>query len=188
MGVESWPVYLRRREIRAVTPSGPRIVISALLALWVGSAAVHAAETEKTGLNFELSDGRRFVRLSGFSPQVTVINFWRYDCPPCLREMPVFAAQTGSGKARILTVALHRPAEDLLAPAAVRQALTTLQALYGPSEPRGLLARFGNPQGALPYTVLLNAQRQTCAQRTGEIDEAWLRAALIRCAANEGQA
>lgn len=169
-------------------PNCLRIVISALLALWVGSAAVHAAETAKTGLDFELSDGRRFIRLSDLPPQVTVINFWRFDCPPCLREMPVFAAQAGSGKARILTVALHRPAEDVLAPAAVRQALTVLYSLYGPSEPRGLLARFGNLQGALPYTVLLNAQRQTCAQRTGEIDEAWLRAALIGCAANGGQA
>ncbi len=63
----------------------------------------------------------------------------------------------------------------------------TVNALYGPSEPRGLLARFGNPHGGLPHTVLLDAKRQTCAQRTGEVDEDWLRNALNRCTTYQGR-
>lgn len=155
--------------------------VCVLFALWAGSPATNGAETAKTALDFDLSNGHRFVRLADLPPQVTVVNFWRYDCPPCLREMPVLATLARSGTARILTVALHRQAEDMLAPSAVRQALASVETLYGPSEPRGLLARFGNPVGALPHTVVLDPARRRCAIRSGEIDAQWLAAAITRC-------
>lgn len=149
---------------------------------------VNAENLPKPSLDFELSDNRDFVRLSKLPPRLTVLNFWRADCPPCVREMPVLAGLAHEGKVRVITVALQRPAETLAAPAVVLAALNPpVIALNGPSEPRGLLARFGNPHGALPHTVLLNARRQICAQRTGEIDAAWLRNAVNRCLANEGE-
>ena len=40
-------------------------------------------------LDFELSDGARFVRLAALPERPTVVNFWRADCPPCLRELPL---------------------------------------------------------------------------------------------------
>lgn len=166
-------------------------VLKASLALVAGllfHASVHAENSPIAALDFELSDGRQFVRLSKLPPALTVLNFWRADCPPCVREMPLLAAFARDDKARVITVALQKPAETLAAPAAVLSALAPpLIALSGPSEPRGLLARFGNPHGALPHTVVLDAQRHVCAQRTGEIDESWLRMALNRCAAHTGQ-
>lgn len=108
--------------------------------------------------------------------------------PGMMREMPLLAEFAREGKARVITVALQRPAETLAAPAAVKAALNLpVLALNGPSEPRGLLARFGNPHGGLPHTVLLDAKRQTCAQRTGEVDEDWLRNALNRCTTYQGR-
>jgi len=167
--------------------AGRRVVAAtALLALWLSGATGYAGEITGTALDFELSDGRRFVRLADLAPRVTVINFWRYDCPPCLREMPVLAAQAAGGRTRVLAVALHRPFEDALAPPAVREALGAMQTLYGPSEPRGLLARFGNPHGALPHTVVLDAARRACARRSGEIDAIWLKRAVEHCASAGG--
>ena len=110
---------------------------------------VNAENRPKNSLDFELSDGREFIRLSNLPPGLTVLNFWRADCPPCVREMPLLAEFAREGKARVITVALQRPAETLAAPPVVVAALNQpVIALYGPSEPRGLLARFG--KAALP--------------------------------------
>ncbi|MBS3934768.1 MAG: TlpA family protein disulfide reductase [Sulfuritalea sp.] len=153
-------------------------MLSRLLALLVAAGVAHAAP-----LDFELSDGRRFVRLSELPPRVTVVNFWRSDCPPCLREMPLLGEFARRDRARVVAVALQRPAETLAAPRAVREALLPpVLALNGPSELRGLLSRFGNPVGALPYTVALDARRVPCMSRAGEIDAAWLDRALQACA------
>lgn len=155
-----------------------------LIALWANSTAAHGTGASPTALDFELSDGQRFVRLAELPPQPTVVNFWRYDCPPCLREMPLLATHAAHGQVRVITVALHRPAETAMAPPGVRQALTSLMTLYAPSTPQGVLARFGNPHGALPHTVVLAADRSLCAQHTGEIDSAWLAHATQNCSAH----
>lgn len=146
------------------------------------SLAVNAENEAKNALDFELSDGRQFVQLSRLPAQTTVINFWRSDCPPCLREMPVLAELAKSRQARVVTVALQKAGETLNAPEFIQAALQPpLLPLNGPSEPRGLLARFGNPAGVLPHTVVLDAQRHPCAQRSGEITPDWLKTAIARC-------
>lgn len=146
------------------------------------NATVHAENRQKTNLDFELSDSRNFVRLSDLPPQTTLINFWRYDCPPCVREMPLLADLARTGKVRVITIALHRPGETMLAPLPAQQALAApLISLFGPGEPRGLLSRFGNRHGALPHTVILDTRRQACAQLTGEISPAWVKSALTHC-------
>lgn len=106
-----------------------------------------------------------------------IANFWRADNPPCLREMRELVALARRAKLRSITVALQCPAETAI--------LATLQtpvfSLHGPSDPRGLLARFGNRVGALPHTVILDTGRRACAQRTGEITRHWLESQLTAC-------
>ena len=144
--------------------------------------AVDTSLTAKMPLDFELSDGQGFVTLSALPAMPTVVNFWRADCPPCLREMPELAALARHGKVRVITIAVQRPAETAAAPAEIQAALQPpLHSLHSPSEPRGLLARFGNRIGALPHTVILDTGRRACAQRTGEINRHWLAASLATC-------
>lgn len=157
----------------------PLRVVALLLVSSVAQAAA---------LDFELSDGRRFVRLSELPARTTVVNFWRSDCPPCLREMPLLGKFARQGKARVVAVAVQKPAETLAAPETVLEAIMPpVLALNGPGEPRGLLARFGNPVGALPHTVVLDARRVPCASRSGEIDAAWLDQAMRACAAAQAE-
>ena len=161
------------------------LLVATLLGMATAASAVNPENHQKSAtapLDFELADARTFVRLSSLPAQTTLINFWRADCPPCLREMPALAELARSGKARVITVALQRPAETAAAPDAILGALQPpVVVLHGPVEARGLLARFGNRSGALPHTVVLDPQRRRCAGRTGEIDRPWLHDRLQEC-------
>ena len=187
MGAKPRALHLRWPETGAV--KAPRIhpLVAALslgFALMAQPVAVNAENGAKPPLDFELSDSRQFVKLSALPAQITVINFWRADCPPCVREIPLLARLADQKQIRIVTIALQRPAETAMAPSTVLEALNPpLIALHAPGEARGLLARFGNPSGALPHTVILNSERRPCAQQTGELTQSSLAAMLSNCAA-----
>lgn len=134
-------------------------------------------------LDFELSDGRSFVRLSALPEKLTLVNFWRADCPPCLKELPALARLARSGRAQVILVAVHKPSEIETMPDSLRAHLRPPAILlYAPSRPTGLLSRFGDVSGALPHSVWLHRQRKICAARTGMIDDAWLEARIRDCA------
>lgn len=136
-------------------------------------------------LDFELADGQRFIRLSTLPPAMTVVNFWRHDCPPCRRELPLLAGYT-RGELRVVTIALHRPTDQQVLPDALHAALQPpVIALYGPSQPQGLLRRFGNRQGGLPYTLILDAARKPCTRLLGELTASRLDSALHSCRTGE---
>ena len=124
-------------------------------------------------------DGSALVRLSDVPTGVVVLNFWRSDCPPCIQEMPLLnqlaQRQPGVNFIGIATEAASK-ANHFLA----RYPSGYLQ-LRAPSDAQGLMRRFGNKTGALPFTVVLNEQRQVCQATTGLLDERWLAHALVVC-------
>lgn len=139
-----------------------------------------AAVPARAGPDFELFglDGQR-VRLSELPPRATVINFWHGECPPCRRELPMlgrFAAETPG--VRVITVALQSRGateddRDLLPPAALN--------LVAPMGAESLLRRFGDRNGALPYTVVLKENGEPCQRQVGEVSRPWLEDAVTRC-------
>lgn len=155
--------------------------------LWIGvlPALVLAGALpaqSKEALDFELSDGRQFVRLSALPEKPTLVNFWRSDCPPCVREIPLLARIAQRGDLRVVMVAVQKPAETQALDASLRALLgPPLLSLIAPSQPMGLLARFGDRIGAIPHTVLLDPQRKACFSRTGEIDMQWLAQGIEHC-------
>ena len=127
-------------------------------------------------------DGARFFHLSEARGRQVVLNFWDDECPPCVREMPMLDRAAKSRRDVLfvgVTVAVRRRAQDFLE----SHAVSYLQ-LAGPPESRGLLRRFADRAGALPHTAVLRPDHTLCAVHTGEIDAAWLDAALGRCAAD----
>src|SRR5574343_114285 len=83
-------------------------------------------------------------------PRVTLVNFWRADCPPCVRELPLLNRHAATHpELRVVAIALQTPGES---ESAAQRPLPPVLALHGPRQPQGLLARFGNRAGALPHT------------------------------------
>jgi len=133
--------------------------------------------------DFELArvDSAGFVRLAELPPRPTLINFWRHDCPPCVRELPLLLAAAEEGGFRLITVAVQSRAETRAYWPQTPGRLDAHLALLAPANPAGLLRRFGNRSGALPHSVMLDGRGGICAHRTGEVDASRLAEMRRQC-------
>ena len=134
-------------------------------------------------LDFELPPvlGGDFLRLSELPPRITLVNFWRADCPPCIAELPLLVEAAHRQRFRLVTVSLQSPGETRAHWPRVPGEPGSHVALLGPSDPRGLLRRFGNAAGAIPYSAMLRPDGSLCAQRIGEIGQGWIAENLAKC-------
>lgn len=122
-------------------------------------------------------DGRMRA-LDEFRGRVVLVNFWATWCPPCRREIPAFQeirARHADRGFEILGVALDEATavRDFVA----EYGVTYPQLLAGP-DGASLMARFGNPRGALPYSVLVDREGIVRLAHLGELDPETLGRAL----------
>lgn len=147
----------------------------------LGTALWFAANAQALDFELPLVDGGGFRRLSELQPKVTLVNFWRADCPPCVSELPLLVEAAPRLGFRLVTVALQSPGETRAHWPRVPGEPGSHVALLGPSEPRGLLRRFGNASGAIPYSAMLRPDGSLCARHTGEIGQGWITENLKKC-------
>ncbi len=95
--------------------------------------------------------------LNQYKGKIIVLNFWATWCPPCREEMPELAALYK--KYRNKNVVVIGIAAEELTP--VRQFALSSPVNYpilaGDMQAMGLAEMLGNAQGALPYTVIIQA-------------------------------
>lgn len=125
-------------------------------------------------LSLQTLDGGSFVPPPG---EMTVLLFWRADCPPCLIELRhaqdyVEAAAPG----HVLFVGLQEPAP--LARAAARLGLPETMVVRAPVT---VLSGLGK---ALPLSVALDGAGAVCARQEGLLGLDRLRAWKNRCGGN----
>ncbi len=109
------------------------------------------------------------MRLSQFQGKPLVLNFWATWCTPCVEEMPLLEAfyQENQSKSwQVVGLAIDQPS-------AVKRFLKQYPVNYaigfaglGGTE---LVKKLGNPEGALPFTLVLNAQAQVVMQKLGKL-------------------
>lgn len=141
-------------------------------------AAALAVAQPKLDFKLPTLGASRGVTLAAL-PGPVLLNFWSSDCLPCVRELPLLQAQSRRLPGlRFVGIAIDEGGRA--APFAHRAGTAYLQ-LAAPGR-QDMLRRFGNPLGALPYTVVLNRAHQVCTTRLGAVDARWLAKAAQACA------
>jgi thiol-disulfide isomerase/thioredoxin len=163
--------------------------MSILGALSLAGAFVAGALAPSPGaaagrMDFELAtlSGDKFVRLDDFVGRPVLINVWGSECPPCIIETPLLDTQSQIYKSvQFLGIGTDDRISSLRFADRFHIRYPELQA---PTHPSGLLRRLGDTQGALPFTVVLDARHQVCASRQGAVDAAWISDAVKTCTAD----
>lgn len=172
------------------------IVLVAVLAIAVGgvaawwsmrsasvvpaSAVVQASADAATGAVWQASfkdpDGR-LQPMAQWRGRPLVLNFWASWCAPCREEMPHFVAtQTAFGEfVRFVGLAIDQPEE---VKKFLKEIPVNYPVLVGEQDAMALLKAEGNRIGALPYTVIYDAQGRKVMAHAGVMTQAQLESAL----------
>jgi len=110
--------------------------------------------------------------------ELTLVNFWATWCTPCRDEMPLFEAMYRLHQKdgfTIIGIAIDNPSRS-------QPFLDSMDIsypiLYAENTGMQLLEKSGNPQGLLPYSLLLDKNGDVLDQVLGKIDEARIQAWL----------
>lgn len=124
-------------------------------------------------------------RASDFDGRPTLVNFWATWCAPCVREMPLLQdlANQFPNKVNVVGIAIDDPGKvgDF-----VERLDISYPILIGTSDVRETRNRFGNPDGMLPYSVLIDAGGVVRWRHLGELEERMLRDTLQPFLADPG--
>jgi thiol-disulfide isomerase/thioredoxin len=115
------------------------------------------------------------VNTAEWQNRVLVVNFWASWCPPCVEEMPALSdLQDEFASKNVLFVGI-----GIDTPSNIRQFLETTLVSYpivmGGLQGSKIGKALGNTQGALPYTVVINAKGKVANTKLGKINEDELR-------------
>ena len=164
----------------------PHLLAAGLL-LWATLGhAQQSTNLQSNTMTLELPDidGTRIFQLSDYAGKPMVLNFWGSFCPPCISEMPMLHKQAlRYPGVQFLGIAID---DRLKARGFLQSQQVTYPHLVAPVQSDGIMRRFGNKSGALPYTAILDKSHRLCLSKAGGIDSGWLADALRHCAVISG--
>lgn len=161
--------------LAAGTFAGPRLIDWARGAEAAPDTAAAVATLWTTTLPDPANQPRA---LSQFRGKPLVVNFWASWCGPCVAEMPSLATLHKQYEAKgvnFVGIAVDTPpnVQGFLAKVKVNYPLVV--AGFGGSD---LARQFGDEQGALPFTVVIDASGKVRSTMLGQIKPAKLAAVL----------
>ncbi|WDS37006.1 TlpA disulfide reductase family protein [Pseudoxanthomonas sp.] len=149
------------------------LIGASLLSHAVTASAVQPAATLQQAPSLRLPDLAGVPRdLSQWRGRPVLLNYWATWCGPCLKELPELEAFSRTQAARPGGIQLVGVAQDDAQPAAAlakRLALSYPQ-LVEADGPPGSAAAFGNPDGTLPFSVLIDARGRVLKIHHGPLD------------------
>jgi len=155
---------------------------------WLGEGRMPSLATELKGYSetrLESLPGFRLPDLTGqeiesssWAGKVLVLNYWATWCPPCLREIPLFAEaqdQYADAGLQVVGIAIDRP-EDV--ETFLEQHPVNYPILIGGTEAIELSRRLGNRMQGLPFTVIFDQRGRRVDAQIGEVTKASLAESL----------
>jgi thiol-disulfide isomerase/thioredoxin len=119
---------------------------------------------------FRRPGGQR-LRVSDYQGAGLVVNFWATWCPPCVEEMPLldaFYRENSSKGWQVIGLAIDQPSQ-------VRRFLDQFPVTYSIGlaglEGSELGRSLGNKEGALPFTVVVDAQGRIKQRKVGRLSQ-----------------
>ncbi len=105
--------------------------------------------------------------------KVVLVNFWATWCVPCVQEIPAFSTASSGVAGRVAFVGLGIDSPSNIAAFAARVKPSYPLVAAG-AVGTDLARALGNPSGALPFTVLLDADGRMIESHLGRVDDAML--------------
>jgi thiol-disulfide isomerase/thioredoxin len=131
------------------------------------------------GQTFNTPDGPS-LDLGALEGKVTILNFWATWCPPCVEEMPELDAlylELKPKNIELIGIAVDSPANVTEFLQKTKVSYPIVLAGLGGTE---LGKKFGNQQGGLPYTVVLDEKGKVLLTKAGRIQMQTIRDTLPR--------
>lgn len=159
-------------------PNKVLFFIAALIAfglgIFFGQHYFHTHDTSQGEVlwNARLNDSQQQPKaVKELAGQLTLVNFWASWCAPCRKEMPIFESFYRLNKQQgftIIGVAIDNKETAL---PMLDSMDITYPILYAERTGMEIMAKSGNEQGFLPYSVLYNAEGVILEAKLGEIDQ-----------------
>ncbi len=169
----------RRQWIIIVVISLLALVSGVLTSQWIYKTGLASDPAVKAFLEnpWQTPDGKA-ANTREWQGKVLVVNFWASWCPPCVEEMPTLdKLQQEFLKQNVLFVGI-----GIDSPSNIREFLEKTPVSYpimiGGLQGSNLSKQMGNSQGALPYTIIINAKGKSSYSKLGKISEDELRNAI----------
>ncbi|BDX20887.1 thioredoxin [Polynucleobacter sp. TUM22923] len=168
---------MNRRQWVIIAITGALALLAGVLtSQWIYQAGLAKDPAIKAFFanSWKTPDGNA-VDTAQWQGKVLVVNFWASWCPPCVEEMPTLdKLQAEFKNQNVLFVGI-----GIDSPSNIRQFLESTPVSYpiviGGLEGSSLSKQMGNAQGALPYTVVIDAQGKATSSKLGKISEEELR-------------
>lgn len=169
----------RRQWIYIVGISLLALALGVLTSQWIYRTSLADEPAIKAFFDnpWKTPDGKT-VDTNSWRGKVLVVNFWASWCPPCVEEMPTLdQLQAEFLPQNVLFVGI-----GIDSPSNIRQFLEMTPVSYpiviGGLEGSTLSKQLGNAQGALPYTIIIDAKGKATSSKLGKISEEELRKAI----------
>jgi len=146
-------------------------VAAFLIGIALNTARVSDTVDSSTLLSAKLTNAEGVATVESLLGQLTLVNFWASWCAPCREEMPIFETMYRIAKPngfQIVGVAIDSPdkAQPMLDSMDI-----TYPILYAEKTGMQIMDASGNPQGLMPYSLLLDKNGAVLEQILGKIDE-----------------